>query len=103
MGRRTRTTLGALALVSPLTALATNGYFAHGYSAAQQAMAGAGTAYASDALSVAINPASVALLPERLDFGVALFQPERWYSAGDRGSSTTPGIFTLQTARVDSH
>jgi len=89
-----------LVLAGP--AQATNGYFSHGYSTAQRALGGAGTAYAADALSVAVNPANVAFLPERFDLNVGLFSPRRWYTAGERGANAGPGIFSIEPGRVDS-
>src|SRR5437868_12286704 len=102
MGRRTCRALGALIAALPLTALATNGYFSHGYSTAQRALGGAGTAYASDPLSVAINPASVAFLPQQLEFNLGLFSPGRSYTAGERGTNANAGIVTLDAGRFDS-
>lgn len=67
--------LGSTA-TSPL-ALATNGYFAHGYGIKSLGMAGVGYALAQDALAAATNPAGTALVGERLDLGVTWFQPER--------------------------
>jgi len=51
-------------------AVATNGYFAHGIGAKNKAMAGAGMAMPEDAISVVNNPASAALLGEKMDAGV---------------------------------
>jgi long-chain fatty acid transport protein len=89
-----------LALAGP--AHATNGYFSHGYSTAQRALGGAGTAHAADALSTAINPANVAFLPERFDLNLGLFAPQRWYTASERGANADAGIFTIAPGRVDS-
>ena len=102
------TALSRLARSAPVLLLlagpaqATNGYFSHGYSVAQRALGGAGTAYASDTLSVAINPANVAFLPERFDLNLGLFSPRRWYTAGERGPGAGPGIFTIEPGTVDS-
>lgn len=89
-----------LTLAGP--AAATNGYFSHGYSTAQRALGGAGTAYAADALAAAVNPASVAFLPERFDLNAGLFSPRRWYTAGERGANAGPGIFSIEPGRNDS-
>lgn len=69
--------LALLALGWPGTAAATNGYFSHGYGAKNESMAGAGIAFSEDAIAPAINPAGIAWLPERLDFGVDWFVPSR--------------------------
>lgn len=54
-------------------ASATNGYFLHGYSAAQNAMGGAGTALTEDALVVAVNPAGAVWVGHRLDLDITVF------------------------------
>ena len=52
----------ALCLIAgiPLSAQATEGYFALAYGTAQRGVAGAGVAFSQDAMSGSINPASVA-------------------------------------------
>lgn len=65
------------ALTVPMTAMATNGYFAHGYGIKAKAMAGAGIAYGQDGLAAATNPANVVLTGNRVDFGLDLFIPDR--------------------------
>ena len=64
-------------------AQATNGYFAHGYSTKEKGMAGAGVAYSQDALAAATNPAGMAFVGERIDLGIAVFDPN------DRGVTIT--------------
>ena len=54
---------------------ATNGYFAHGYSTKEKGLAGAGVAYSQDSLAAATNPAGMAFVGERMDVGLALFNP----------------------------
>jgi len=68
--------LAAGAAFSPL-ALATNGYFAHGYGIKSLGMAGVGFALPQDALAAASNPAGTALVGDRLDLGVTWFKPQR--------------------------
>jgi long-chain fatty acid transport protein len=92
----------ALLLPMSTTALATNGYFSHGYSASQKAMGGAGTALAEDALIVAINPAGVFWVGDQLDVNLSVFAPYREYEAGPRGGAAGPGVFTVDPARVRS-
>lgn len=67
----------AAALLAPLLANATNGYFSHGYGAKSLGMAGVGIALPQDALAAATNPAGTAAVGERLDVGVILFVPSR--------------------------
>lgn len=75
--------LGLVAL--PQLAQATEGYFALAYGTAQRGVAGAGVAYSQDAMSGAINPASVASVGHELNFGVELFSPRRGYTATGTG------------------
>ena len=70
----------SLALLLPLAAQATNGYFAHGYGLRSKSMAGAGVASASDAIEAAINPANMVFVDNRSDVELELFSPHRNYS-----------------------
>lgn len=76
-------------------ALATNGYFAHGYSAAQRAMGGAGTALPEDSLIITINPAGIAWTGDRLDFNLSVFSPTRGYDAGPVGGGAQNSILRI--------
>lgn len=58
-------------------ALATNGYFSHGYGMKAKGMAGASTAVTGDAFGGANNPATMVWAGDRLDIGVDLFSPPR--------------------------
>lgn len=58
-------------------ALATDGYFAHGYGMKAKGMGGAATAMASDSMGGANNPASMVWAGDRLDIGLDLFAPKR--------------------------
>ncbi len=71
----TATALGLL-LAAP-QALATNGYFQHGYGVKSQGMAGVGIALPQDALAAASNPAGQAFVGNRVDVGLTLFTPSR--------------------------
>ena len=79
----------ALAIVGLCTisgaALATNGYFSHGYGIKAKGMGGAATAMSIDAMGGANNPASMVWVGNRLDFGVDYFRPIR--SAKREGST----------------
>jgi long-chain fatty acid transport protein len=61
----------------PSVALATDGYFPHGYGMKAKGMGGASTAMAVDAYGGANNPASMVWAGDRLDVGVDLFSPKR--------------------------
>jgi len=67
----------AIALGTPMTAMATNGYFGHGIGMKSMGMGGAGIAMAQDSLASATNPATAALTGNRIDFGLNLFRPDR--------------------------
>ena len=70
-------------------ALATDGYFAHGYGMKAKGMGGASTAMAIDAFGGANNPASMVWVGDRLDVGVDLFSPRRHV---ERNGAVAPGI-----------
>ncbi len=81
-----RNTAIALAAAATLpAAMATNGYFAHGYGMKAKGMAGAAVASTDDAFAGANNPASAAWAGNRVDLGVDLFMPKR--SASSTASS----------------
>lgn len=67
----------AVTLLLANTALATDGYFAHGYGVKSQGMGGVGIALPQDALAAASNPAGMGLIGDRVDFGVTWFRPQR--------------------------
>ncbi len=90
----------SLGLLAPI-AEATNGYFSHGYGAANKGMAGAGVALPQDALIIATNPAGIAFLSKRYDVGLAVFNPSRSYTV--IGNPTGfPGTFGLVPGKVES-
>jgi long-chain fatty acid transport protein len=57
----------AACVAIPVTASATNGYFAHGIGTKSKAMAGVATALPQDSLVSATNPAGMAFVGNRLD------------------------------------
>ncbi len=65
------------AILAPGLALATNGYFSHGYGVKAQGLAGTGIALPQDALAAATNPAGTAFVGDRLDLGLTWFRPSR--------------------------
>ena len=70
----------AAAVVFPISASATNGYFLIGFGAKSRAMGGAGVAYGQDGLAAAANPAAMADVEVdtmRVDVGGELFHPPR--------------------------
>ncbi len=83
------------------SAYATNGYFAHGYSIKNKALAGAGVALPLDALTATTNPAGMVFVGNRVDAGLTLFMPSRKYTV--RGNpSGQPGTFGLTPGTVKS-
>lgn len=77
----------ASALV-PAVAMATNGYFSHGYGMKAKGMGGASTAMAEDAFGGATNPAKMVFVGSRFDLGADVFSPRR---SAERTDGTGPG------------
>lgn len=67
----------ALAAALPCVALATDGYFSHGYGMQAKGMGGAAAAIAENAFGGANNPATMAFVGNRWELGVDLFSPHR--------------------------
>ncbi|MBK1645153.1 hydrocarbon degradation protein [Thiocapsa imhoffii] len=66
----------------PTLAVATNGYFSHGWGTKSKAMAGVATALPQDTLVAATNPAGMAFVGNSLDVALAFFRPiPRGYEA----------------------
>ena len=91
----------AAGLAAPMSAFATNGYFAHGYSPKSKGMAGGGSALPQDAMIAADNPAGMVKVGERMDLGLTIFSPS------DRGYTTTGGFsgppaFSLELGTYNS-
>lgn len=91
------------------SAYATNGYFAHGYSTKNKALAGAGVALPLDSLAASVNPAGMVFVGKRIDFGLALFNPNREYTVDGipTDPATVPGCppacpFGLAPGTVES-
>jgi long-chain fatty acid transport protein len=81
------TPLAALCAVA-LPALATNGYFPHGYGMKALGMGGASAALAQDSMGGATNPAGMVWAGSRMDLGVSWFSPRR--DAERSGAGFTP-------------
>lgn len=71
---------------------ATEGYFMPGYSAPQLAQAGTGIANPEGAMTLAINPAGIASVPEELEVDLSLFSPDRKYTATGPGFVAPGGM-----------
>ncbi len=87
------TTLAAATLLAftPMGAMATNGYFSHGYGMNAKGMGGAATATTSDAFGGAVNPAKMVFVGDRIDFGADLFSPRR--SVSRQGETAFGGAY----------
>jgi len=73
-------------LTAPMSAMATNGYFSHGYGIKAKGMGGAGIAYGQDAMAAATNPANMVLVGSRFDFGLDIFSPDREANVSGSGA-----------------
>lgn len=80
----------AAGLALPGVAMATNGYFGHGYGTKNKSLGGAGVALPQDSMAAATNPAGMAFVGDRLDIGLAIFNPNREYSSTNAGAVSTP-------------
>ena len=94
--KRSLVAAAVAAVIAAPAAHATNGYFVHGNSAKSNGMGGASLAYAQDAMASASNPAGIALVGNRADFGVTLFNPLR------DGQIDATRIGGADTGQVDS-
>ena len=79
------------AFAIPSVALATDGYFSHGYGMKAKGMGGASTAMTGDTFGGANNPATMVWAGNRLDVGVDLFSPRR--SVSRQGSTGFGGVY----------
>jgi long-chain fatty acid transport protein len=80
--RKTQLVVALAALGFAGSALATNGYFAHGYGMSAKGMGGAGIAYPQDTLVAATNPAGMVHVGSRMDIGLDIFVPDRGFTYG---------------------
>jgi long-chain fatty acid transport protein len=103
MTQKTLVAFASACLVLSLTGHvgATNGYFSTGYGTDSKAVAGAGVAIATDTLAPALNPAALVFVPNQMDFGGSLFNPNRSYTVSGQPSGF-PGTFGLAPGTVDS-
>ncbi len=93
----------SLTLVVGLASVAhaTNGYFSHGYSPQNKALAGAGVALPLDSLAAAVNPAGMAFVEKRVDIAISLFNPNREYTVTGSPSGF-PGTFGFAPGTFES-
>jgi long-chain fatty acid transport protein len=91
--RKTLLAAAIAAVLAPGLALATTGYFAHGYGIKAKSMGGVGIALPQDALAAASNPAGIAWLGNRIDVGADLFTPDRGASIVGAGAPGANGTY----------
>ena len=99
LSRRLKLVPLALACAAPLAAMATNGYFPHGYGLKSKGMGGASTALAEDSMGGATNPAGMVWAGSRMDLGVDLFSPKRDAERSGAGFATLNGKVTSDSER----
>lgn len=92
--------IAAATALAPTAALATNGYFSHGYGTISKGMAGAGSALSQDSIAAATNPAGMAFIGNRVDGGVEVFSPRRKYTV--EGNPAPGDMFPLQPGTYKS-
>jgi long-chain fatty acid transport protein len=94
----------ALLCILSVNVYATNGYWSHGYGAKSKSIAGACVAVALDAMCAVTNPAMLAIVGNRLDYGLALFLPWRGFTANDDASPIGPpmGPASIPPGRYES-
>ncbi|MFN5056611.1 MAG: OmpP1/FadL family transporter [Verrucomicrobiota bacterium] len=69
-------------LLTASAALATDGYFDHGYGVKAKGLGGAGVAFAQDSMVVATNPAGLVDVADSHQVGLTWFAPERSVTVG---------------------
>ena len=79
------------ALFATGSALATNGYFSHGYGIKAKGMGGAATAMVGDTYGGANNPAAMVFAGTRVDLGLDIFSPKRDARRSGAGFATLNG------------
>ncbi|MFK5894786.1 MAG: outer membrane protein transport protein [Pseudomonadota bacterium] len=79
----------AAAIVLPSTVFATNGMMPMGLGSKAKGMGGASIALPQDAVAAATNPAGMAFVGNRIDFGLEFFMPDR-HSSMDGNFAMVP-------------
>jgi len=92
----TRTLCVAAVLAASRPVHATDGYFSNGYGIKSKGRAGVAIAQTDDAFGGANNPASVAWVGERVDFGVDWFRPDR---SASRSGPAAPFNGSVESTR----
>ncbi len=91
-----RHNLPLIVLLTASTALATDGYFDHGYGVKAKGLGGAGVAFAQDSLVVATNPAGLVDVADSHQVGLTWFSPDRSVTAnGNTFDGNDDGSFYI--------
>ncbi len=88
----------ALGAVLAPAAMATNGYFPHGFGIKAQGMGGASIATANDAFAGVNNPASAVFAGSRMELGAALFMPSRSMSRTNVPAAFGPAFSAAESS-----
>lgn len=91
----------AAGLVS-LPATGANGYFLHGYSAPQRAMAGAGTALAGEAAQLPVNPAGILGVRSQWTADLNLILAYNDTEISERPAGAGAGLFSIEPDALHS-
>lgn len=92
--------LPVFVMLASTEAVATDGYFAHGYGVKSQGMGGVGIALPQDALAAASNPAGMGLMGERIDVGATWFRPIRETQiSGNRPGTAVNGVYDANESK----
>ncbi len=100
--RRLTQLLVAAGIATAFPAYATNGMRMIGFGASQVSMGGAAAALSLDAASIVTNPAGIAGLGHRIDFGASYFNPTVKYSAQEVPGLPQAGMAVRSTGTFDS-
>lgn len=83
-------------LLTASAALATDGYFDHGYGVKAKGLGGAGVAFAQDSMVVATNPAGLVDVADSHQVGLTWFAPDRSVTVnGNTFDGNEDGSFTI--------
>lgn len=93
--RKTQLLIALAAIGFAGSALATNGYFAHGVGVKSQSMGGAGIAFSEDGFGIGSNPATLSQAKQGYAVGLSVFSPDR--SVNSTGG-TGPGALATAAA-----
>ena len=94
--------IAVIGILAPSSAYPTNGMRMIGFGASQVAMGGAAVALPLDAASVIVNPAGIADLGHRIDFGGSWFKPTVKYEASEIAQVPAPGFAVASNASLQS-